>query len=1389
MLWEPLGKEWMNRKITLVLECHGDSQWSSPTTSQPFRVQWCADVGSLCAFHDWVVVSVSQAGVVHLKQDEHSKQVSIKSEGEVKMNTFVELCSGLGGTSFGCHFAGLQPKAAVDHTLLATKALQRNQFEGVFHADVRAPSTWMKILEHLEGHQHGMLAGFPCQPFGTLGKHLAFKDQRAWIFFRVLDYSLFAQCAFLMLECVQGAGSNPHIVATLNKYCSIRKFHWKPVVLRLHNSWISRRTRWWAVLLPEHLPLPDFVDLPELPHWQVYSRLFEDWPVWPKHEEEMLLLDEEEQKAFSDDTMGFSNHVLNVNAPCPTLLHSMAHQLRNCSCGCRGPLSPHLLSTQGLHGVLVKSKHDDLSHRHLHPLEAALFVGIPGTFAYAEQVRHDLPLLGQVASPIQSHWLMLQVKQSHGTLGDKSIYVEHENFLGYLLETHKKRWVMPSMFRSRALQLSYPDGTQIQVQIEKPCAAKDLLVAEQKLHGDIGMSLFQDEIEILPDELITSSSLSFGRRTGSGKEFPQEIQGVPGLFHADGLDDLTMLVEGKKLILKAGKDLSSFWSSRHVTLLLEMRASSAILEVKQQLTQDENYGFLWHRAHWLAFCIKKRDGKMQAIFWDGLGSENIDDLPADAKLLAWRFAWAWGFEDFQIEKRQTITQTSGHHCGAIALIHLGQELGLWKQSDEHVAKLWHEVLLMKQRRIGRGPEDDATIEFFSDLLVSKGVPQEIAADRAKLAMKKLGAIPVRQALKAKDPWRALKELGSSQSKPFQLVLYSELQDHIRKKATEKKGAMGSNKGKKQHTKKESTKMQLSPEDLELLPGDFVDADEEVVPFIMKKDIASDARGIAVVSIEFAHELQEHQHNLSIDSLAVVTIGQMAQIKDPDRAEAIQYGALFKSTGEPVLISGTLLQLGDSSVKQKKPDKVPEVSQFDTQVVKIMVFKDAIEEVSWDSFQYGPLKHIIAVTDCLQYCDGQSCNSSCGKFHPAVDEEVHTAVLDAWAWRWSNYDGKIVKMGHADQFSIYIRIPDSALTDLLAVCGWKGIFIEPRASLKLGVNENYKVIWLPKNADIHDALRYKRTMDNVQGVARMKWRYGLRVFTKDEMAALKVIYPDAKVIACDIQCTYEIGPLPFGLSKEKVATLLGDWNWKARPLRPTRSNYAGKFWQIGAAGPPPAPVMPTDQGAVTITLQSETQEAGSSKQWIQASSKTQAVLKKGHVTKETHRDEDIWEKGQDPWSKWRNYQASSSAQGSDATATAPAAAKDTNESRKRVKQLTEEVEGLKNELTQRKNGSDKMEVDQSSITSDVKELQAQGSKFEGWFHEAGTRMTQMEEHIRAQGHQITGLQAAVQHQAEATTQIQQQVTDVKISVEEKLRESIENQTNRIEALFEKRFKTC
>eukprot|EP00435_Cladocopium_sp_Y103_P012113 s2367_g3.t1 len=167
------------------------------------------------------------------------------------------------------------------------------------------------------------------------------------------------------------------------------------------------------------------------------------------------------------------------------------------------------------------------------------------------------------------------------------------------------------------------------------------------------------------------------------------------------------------------------------------------------------------------------------------------------------------------------------------------------------------------------------------------------------------------------------------------------------------------------------------------------------------------------------------------------------------------------------------------------------------------------------------------------------------------------------------------------FTVFMRIPDGALAKILTTTPM-GVYAEPRG---------------PKPQEPDQLYR----------------------------AALK---PGIDFVELDIECIFELFPLPHGTQRPAVSKLLSDWSWTARPLQPGRGNYQHMAWRVGASGPPPHNIMTGFNQDVVITPVKDLKQPDKPTQLI-----TQKHLRAPPAPAASTRTGDPWmDSAQDPWAK-------------------------------------------------------------------------------------------------------------------------------------------------------------
>ena len=155
---------------------------------------------------------------------------------------------------------------------------------------------------------------------------------------------------------------------------------------------------------------------------------------WPEHEIQQLLLTEHEVRVFSQVLGDLDTAVLRSD------LHGWGNQLIPWICGCRrAAFTNQRIQSRGIHTVLIKSGEQ---YRHVHPAECALLNGLhPGM--WVGNCRLGLALVGQLASPIQSVWIMMHVQaqaHTHYTIQPPKPETVLQAYKALLLQARDEVW-------------------------------------------------------------------------------------------------------------------------------------------------------------------------------------------------------------------------------------------------------------------------------------------------------------------------------------------------------------------------------------------------------------------------------------------------------------------------------------------------------------------------------------------------------------------------------------------------------------------------------------------------------------------------------------------------------------------------------------------------------------------------------------------------------------------------------------------------------------------------------------------------------------------------------------------------------------------------------------
>ncbi|CAE7925081.1 RTase, partial [Symbiodinium necroappetens] len=253
--------------------------------------------------------------------------------------------------------------------------------------------------------------------------------------------------------------------------------------------------------------------------------------------------------------------------------------------------------------------------------------------------------------------------------------------------------------------------------------------------------------------------------------------------------------------------------------------------------------------------------------------------------------------------------------------------------------------------VGWGGLTPAQEQELQRLLVSKGVPQDAVGARLQAAVAKLGPGPLAGALSQKNVWQALKAAASRPGTPFKWVQPDELQAHIELKAQTKFGTeVRQPRAKKQRASRSLAvaPLHIDPTQLMLSPGSFVSKSGSPLGQISFAEVQACATGICFCTSTQATPFLEAAKNLSVDALALVTTSEIeAHSYGLANASPLRFPALYAPTQEAILVTGTLIQLGDEEVQLSVAD-IAEVENLSTVVCRLSVYKDECK-LPWERF--------------------------------------------------------------------------------------------------------------------------------------------------------------------------------------------------------------------------------------------------------------------------------------------------------------------------------------------------------------------------------------------------------------------------------------------------------
>ena len=594
-------------------------------------------------------------------------------------------------------------------------------------------------------------------------------------------------------------------------------------------------------------------------------------------------------------------------------------------------------------------------------------------------------------------------------------------------------------------------------------------------------------------------------------------------------------------------------------------------------------------SHWILVDINFKDQILHIQIMDGTTRAHhwVRDMATNVKrILAVRTCC--------IHRSMIYEQKYDFTCGTVALLHLGHLIGVWTSATGPAELEWHCQLLMsfpdpwilRAGALGDlSQEEKETVWGLREVLQQRGVPEHLTEERALMGLSKIGLNKLKGALDAKDVWSQLKALGSAPKINFLWIKPAELEEQIKKRAQSKFKVNPSNKKSSKSKSSGSQPVIVDPVDLQLIEGTFVAGDEVPMGQLQIAEVGANRCGLAFGQLSDVQPYLQGTESLTLGGLGILTttpIPVTAQGLLP--VTNLRFPAIFKPTGEAILVEGSLIQLGDQTIHRVENPNMIQIDELHTTVLKVVVYRDEWPH-SWDTFTSSPVKAILHQFPAFVLCKGINCGDGCKKFHPPVDAELGSVIADVWNRFWLSLRGKRMPAAEADIFQVYFRIPQVCLSTLHWLSGNAGLYVEPRSSDGRSSDPSMAVIWLP-GSNLSEATHKHKTIEKTLPVTRFGSKYGVRVLMKDEAQIRAKMGAEESQPRILVQQIYEMRPLPHGTTRKSLTQILSELGWAAKPVQPGRADATGMSWKVGAEAPPPAPVIQTSLGDITISLQKQ-----------------------------------------------------------------------------------------------------------------------------------------------------------------------------------------------------------
>ena len=326
-------------------------------------------------------------------------------------------------------------------------------------------------------------------------------------------------------------------------------------------------------------------------------------------------------------------------------------------------------------------------------------------------------------------------------------------------------------------------------------------------------------------------------------------------------------------------------------------------------------------------------------------------------------------------------------------------------------------------------------------------------------------------------------------------------------------------GPSKNKRRKESSVEINPADYKVDTGFFLSADGQ--PALQLLQLRANASGFCIVNPSEATPWLRANQAISTDELGVIVLGKL-HVETTLKHEPVTMPCTDHS-GQSVLLSGTLIQLGGKTLTFAKGDP-KQVDAVAGHLMSVTLFKDDWSPDRWLDATSNPLSFITRalehenLKDCVQAMWGRSLRAGRAQATPA----------------------------QATSVQIHCTVVDSKKDKLLQASGLNSLFFTPKTR-DGRVDEAYKIVWI--EGDLAQATGLATQSPHCLGLVKGRSSYGLRFAEDKFIEAWAKIHPgQSPPTRSSGSLTFKIEGLPFGCTCDMLTKWGEKISWKLVPFK-------------------------------------------------------------------------------------------------------------------------------------------------------------------------------------------------------------------------------------------------